>query len=101
MSGNLIYGTSFYGKIDKKVDGSYITTAWMNFFGLPIHPIASYRIIPSQEIRDSFLPPSMDLEMAQFVATPVPLHKRQVLRIRTYQLIAIAIIAFFIWNGPK
>jgi hypothetical protein len=34
-------GTAFYGKRDFQPDGSYVTTEWCIFFGLPIWPLRS------------------------------------------------------------
>ena len=42
-------GTSFCGATNRKSDGSFITTQWIRFFGLPLVPIQSYRVIHTGE----------------------------------------------------
>jgi hypothetical protein len=37
-------GTRYYGKQDKRQDGSYITTEWITFFFIPLIPLRSLRV---------------------------------------------------------
>lgn len=36
-------GTTYYGKTDRRLDGSYVTTKWFTFLYLPIVPFSSWR----------------------------------------------------------
>ena len=38
-------GKAYYGKADKRNDGSYITTEWFVILLLPIYPIKSLRVL--------------------------------------------------------
>jgi hypothetical protein len=42
-------GTRYYGERDRDEDGSYVTTLWITFVWVPILPLASYRVIPTNE----------------------------------------------------
>ncbi|MBE9141500.1 hypothetical protein IQ254_30660, partial [Nodosilinea sp. LEGE 07088] len=42
-------GTTYYGKRDCTADGSYVTTEWMVFLYLPVLPIGSYRVMPTEQ----------------------------------------------------
>ena len=43
------FGTTYYGHREEEPDRSYITTCWITAIFLPLVPIGSYRIWPSNE----------------------------------------------------
>ncbi len=46
------FGTGYYGKSDAGKDGSYVTTNWFVFAGVPLIPLGSYRVVrnPNQDL---------------------------------------------------
>jgi hypothetical protein len=40
-------GTRFYGSRDKGEDGSYVCTEWITFVYIPLIPIRSLRVLPT------------------------------------------------------
>lgn len=44
-------GTTFYGKAQEGSDGSYVVTEWIVMFFIPILPLGSKRVRPTQDTR--------------------------------------------------
>jgi len=83
-------GTAYIGECDYHEDGSYVTTEWFIFLGLPVFPIRSHRVLRVVE-RDVFIPLIYHSEGYAHVDTTGP-HPGQVLR--TYSFVAFVI---FVW----
>jgi len=83
-------GTAYIGECDYHEDGSYVTTEWFIFLGLPVFPIRGHRVLRVVE-RDVFIPLIYHSEGYAHVDTTGP-HPGQVLR--TYSFVAFVI---FIW----
>jgi hypothetical protein len=83
-------GTTYYGKCDFHEDGSYVTTKWFIFLGVPLFPICSHRVIPAEH-GDVFVPLIYHSEGYAHLDTTRP-HLRQVLRIYLFMVFLI-----FVW----
>lgn len=83
-------GTQYIGECDFRADGSYITTKWFIFLGLPVFPICSHRVLPVAE-NDVIIPLIYQSEGYAHLDTMRP-HLGQVLR--TYLFVAFVIFAW-------
>jgi hypothetical protein len=70
-------GTTFYGSCDFHLDGSYVTTEWLVLVYLPVLPLRSYRLTPTEGGFDYGFWRRTTYE----VQGRVPLHCRQVMRV--------------------
>jgi hypothetical protein len=66
-------GTKYYGKREKDVDGSYVTTEWITLIHLPLIPIGSFRVQPTGRSSALFV-----YQSSQYYVTRVPLNWRQI-----------------------
>jgi hypothetical protein len=83
-------GTTYIGECDYRDDGSYVTTKWFIFLGLPVFPICSHRVIPVVE-GDAIIPLFYQSEAYAHLDTTRP-HLAQVLR--TYLFVVFVILVW-------
>jgi hypothetical protein len=87
-------GTTYYGRRDKAVDGSYVTTKFVVIFFVPVIPLSSWRVLPVGERRFRVTGFSMGYSQ-NYQATRVPFSWRQVLNIYL-ALIGVVLLAVFL-----
>ena len=98
-------GTAYIGECDFHEDGSYVTTEWFIFLGLPIFPIRSHRV--HRVVKgDVFIPLVYHSEGYAHVETTRP-HLGQVLRTLSFLAFVIfvsvplvIIAALRVHDGP-
>jgi hypothetical protein len=83
-------GTTYIGECDYHEDGSYVTTKWFIFLGLPVFPICSHRVLRVVE-GDVIIPLFYQSEGYAHVDTTRP-HLGEVLR--TYSFVAFVILVW-------
>lgn len=89
--GTKLYGTSNYDQNDK----SYIATKWFVFIGLPIIPLASYRVIQG-ETKSKFIGTETNYQMVV-----VPLNKTQIIKTYLFAYGSIILIVTFLYYLMK
>ena len=88
-------GTTYYGRIEPRSDGSYITTEWITWTWIPLIPIGSYRVLEREEDSENDPPPIFifTLWSQGYWVKKVPMHMRQV---RNVYLTVFSIILGFL-----
>ena len=87
-------GTRYYGKRDKREDGSHVTTLWISLVWVPIIPLASYRVIPTEEGVNALV-----YRSAGYAVRRVPLCWYQVRTVYLWASPFILLDAFLLWKG--
>ena len=62
--------TTYYGRADCGLDGSYVVIEWVVFLGIPLIPLGSKRVLPQARTSSWF----MNSVATRYVTIPVPFH---------------------------
>jgi hypothetical protein len=86
-------GTRFYGNRDKGEDGSYVCTEWITFVYIPLIPIRSFRVLPTNEGTNLIV-----WRTQSYRTMRVPLSWPQVRNVYLFIAPILALIIFFNWS---
>ena len=90
-------GTMFYGETDfNPRDGSYITTKWLTLMYLPIIPLCTYRIWPSEQKTELVPIPLAILRTMKYESIPIEFCWRQILKTYSWGLPILALVVFLL-----